>query len=421
MTGRADERSAGVLRAAGRDAQARRLVEVLRRQGPLSQAALARRIGLSPATVSNLVRTLRSRGLADIEPLNGRESLVSLVENEGIVVSVQVTARSLRAALFDFGGAARHDLVVRFDADHVGGSPDLVVRLVHKLLADAGLEIEDLVGVAVGLQAPIARATGMITPWARNQLPGWQGFAVEADLQRHFDVPVLGDNDANFAALAEWTWGVGRGCADFLCVLCSAGIGGGFVLDGRIHRGSDGLAGEVGHLVTDPSGPVCFCGSRGCLAMFASERSILRALGASGAPQLSLREVIDSARQGDAACQAVLWEAGHHLGRAIASAAKLVAPGVIAVGGILSEAGPLLFDSVNSSVEINTLRAVSPGIRIEQADLAQDAVLFGGVAAVLDRLGRSGISTVADWMHQPATLASVDVSAAPRKRVKSAR
>lgn len=355
--------------------------------------------------------------MADVRPLNGRESLVALVENEGIVASMQVAARSVRAALFDFGRAVRHDVVVRFDDEHVGGNPELVVRLVRTLLADAHLEVDDLAGVAVGMQAPIARATGMITPWARNQLPGWQGIAVEADLQRHFAVPVVGENDANLAALAEWTWGVGRGCDDFLCVLCSAGIGGGFVLEGRIYRGSDGLAGEVGHLVADPNGPVCFCGSRGCLTMFASERSVLLALAASGAPQRSLREVVDAAEQGDAACQAVVWETGRYLGRAIANAAKLMSPGVIAVGGTLSEAGPLLFDSVNSSVEINSLRVVSPDIRIEQADIAQDAVLFGGVAAVLDRLGRSGISTIPGWMHRP----SVELSVVPERGAKSAR
>lgn len=154
-------------------------------------------------------------------------------------------------------------------------------------------------------------------------------------------------------------------------------------------------------MVLDAAGPVCFCGSRGCLTTFTSERSILAAL-ESGGPRGSLREVIDSARAGDPAARRVLYEAGRHLGHAFANTAKIMSPSVIAVGGELGGAGALVFDGLSSSVEMNSLRAVSPSIRVRAAELGDDATVFGGVAAVLNRLGQ-GLSVLPEWMTDRTT------------------
>jgi predicted NBD/HSP70 family sugar kinase len=377
----------------------------LRLNGPSSQAALARWTQLSPATVNSIVKTLRQQGVAETRPVNGRESLVALVPSHGAVVAVQVNVASLRVALFDFAAQARYDTARTFtvDTEKGGGDAGLVVETVRALTAQAGLRMEDLAGVAVGMQAPLARATGAVTSWARLQLPAWRDVAVAETLQEALGAPVYAENDANLAALAEWTWGAGQGAADFLYVMCSAGIGGGLVIDGRIYRGGDGLAGEIGHLVLQPDGPVCFCGSRGCLTAFVSERSILLALKESGHTLTSLRQVIDHARHGDPACRRVLYEAGRHLGRAFANTAKLMAPSVVAIGGVLREAGPLLFDSLVSSVEIQSLKAVSPSIRFLPAVLGEDAVLFGGLAVVLAETGR-GASTLPAWTRLPQTI-----------------
>lgn len=386
-------------RSAGRRANVRRIVDALRAEGPLSQAALARLMDVSPATVGGLIRDLRTQGVVELRPLNGRESLVALIEPDAAAVSVEVTSRRARVALFDFRNRCRHDKTVEFTDQHGnGGNPDLVADLVRAIVGKAELTLDALAGVAVGIQSPVAPETGTIAAWAHNHLAAWLQIPVEETLVSKLGVAVVVENNANLAALAEWTWGVGRGSRDFLYVMCAAGVGGGFILDGKIYHGNAGLAGEIGHLVLEPNGPVCFCGSRGCLTTYASERSILLALEMSGAPQRSIREVIDSARAGDPATRAVLWEAGHYLGRAVFSVTKVIAPSVIAVGGVLSEAGPLLFDSLNSSVEVNSLRAVASTSRIEPAQIVNDGTLLGGIAALLHRDGR-GLSSLPDWAH----------------------
>jgi predicted NBD/HSP70 family sugar kinase len=395
------ETSNGAPRSSSRRTNSRRIVDVLRIKGPLSQAALARAMGLSPATVSGLIRDLRSQGIAELRPLNGRESLVALAEPDTAAVSVEVTSRTTRIALFDFRNRQRHDETVEHTNHHSnGGDPNLVADLVRTVVNKAEMSLNTLAGVAVGIQSPVAPETGTIAAWAHNHLAAWLGIPVKETLSNKIGVPVVVENNANLAALAEWTWGVGRGSPDFLYLMCAAGVGGGFILDGKIYHGNAGLAGEIGHLVLEPNGPVCFCGSRGCLTTYASERSILLALEVSGSPHHSIREVIDSARAGDPATRAVLWEAGRYLGRAVFSVAKVIAPSVIAVGGVLSEAGPLLFDSLNSSVEINSLRAVASTSRIEPAEIINDGTLLGGLATILETDGR-GLSTLPDWTHTP--------------------
>lgn len=368
---------------------------MLRADGPSSQAAIARRLGVSPATVSSVVRDLRADGLLDLRRLNGRESLVALAEPRTAVVAAEVNAQGVRVVLFDFTRHARHERSV--DPTSADG-PRMLVELIRTVTDSAGLELADLAGVGVAIQSPVEPVTGTIASWAHHHLAGWLELPIAQAMQDELGVTVIVENDANLAALAEWTWGAGRGVEDFLYLMCASGVGGGFILNGRIYRGNAGLAGEIGHLVIEPSGPVCFCGSRGCVTTYVSERSILLALEESGARAQSLAEVIAAARAGDPATRAVLWEVGRHLGRAVFSATKIIAPSVIAVGGALSQAGPLIFDSLNSSVEVNSLRAVASTSRVRPAELDADATVLGAVAVVLEGIGR-GISELPDWMR----------------------
>ncbi|MGI5461120.1 winged helix-turn-helix transcriptional regulator [Streptomyces sp. CA-249302] len=149
--GRASKTSSGV-----RQGNTRRVLEALRLHGPSSQAALARWTQLSAATVNSIVKTLRQQGVAEIRPLNGRESLVALVAGRGAIVAVQVNVTSLRAALFDFTAQVRYDAELTFGqgAEEGGGDAGLVADTVRSLTTQAGLHMEDLAGVAVGMQAP---------------------------------------------------------------------------------------------------------------------------------------------------------------------------------------------------------------------------------------------------------------------------
>ncbi|WP_322047475.1 ROK family transcriptional regulator [Paraburkholderia sp. J67] len=372
------------------------VIDLLRTSGPQSQAAIARRTELSPAAINKIVQVLKDEGVVEIQWINGREALVELVPKRGTIVSVNVGPQAVSGAIFAFGANRRIDLEIT-DPARIGG-PDPVVTLVRELAARAGVAVGDLAGVSVAIQAPIDRANGgIIAPWAALRLPRWKDVPIATMLGEALGVPVAVDNDANLGALAEWTWGAGRRSDCFLYVACSVGIGGGLVVDGKLHRGANGMAFEIGHVVLDSTGPVCFCGSRGCLSTVASERSILLALQGSESQKDSLAEVIAAAQTGDPICARVLYEAGRQLGRALANMAKILAPSVIAVGGTLATAGELVFGGIQTAIEENNVPAFSSSVQLRPAQLGGDATLLGGLATVMGDLGQ-GLSELPSWM-----------------------
>ncbi|WP_336749699.1 ROK family transcriptional regulator [Pantoea vagans] len=375
------------------------VLDLLRNEGPTSQASIARKTGLSPATVNNVIQLLRKEGVADFEWINGREALVSLISTKGVMMSVMVSADFIHGAVFNFEKQERHDLLTNPDElPEQQNTPESLAAFIKKLAGLAKISVSALAGVSISIQAPVDKKTGTIAVWSAGRLPGWKDVPIQERLESLLNVKVHVDNDANLATYAEWTWGAGRGVDCFLYLSCSRQIGSGLIIDGKVHNGSNGMAGELGHLVIDKAGPVCFCGSRGCMTTLISERAILRILDGSENAKSSLAEVIASANNGDAACQRVLYEAGHNIGQALANTAKIVAPGIIAVGGELGRAWHFIKDSLRVATEENNLDNVSPGIQFVPGGLIKDAVLLGGIASLLSQSGQ-GISELPDWMN----------------------
>lgn len=370
-----------------RSANTAAVIEVLRASGPCSQAAIARATGLAPATVSSIVHELREAGAAEIRAVNGRQSEVSLVITDGLVISVEIADGWIRGAVFAPADKVRRDRSV------AESHPRALVGLVQELLADAPAD-RTLVGVALSIQSPLEHCTATIPVWVTGRIPQWRDVRIGEGLPIADDVPVVVDNDANLAALAEWLWGSGRGEGNFLYLRSAEGVGGGLVVDGAIFHGSNGQAGVLGHMVVDPSGAVCYCGSRGCLTTKVSETAIRAALPQSRS-SWSLREIIAAAEQGDPACRRVLAEAGRSLGRAVANTARVVAPSAIAIGGVLG-ASPVVQAAINSSPEVTNLAVVSPQTSLVPARLGEEAAVLGGLAVVLDRVG-AGMSQLPDW------------------------
>ena len=163
----------------------------------------------------------------------------------------------------------------------------------------------------------------------------------------------------------------------------SSGVGAGIIVDGRPYRGHRGTAGEVGHVVVDPQGPICRCGNRGCLETLASGPALLRLVGASRDEELTVKQMIELARAGDAGCRRAIADAGQVVGGVVAGLVNLFSPEMVVIGGDLGEAGDLLLDPLREAVRRDALPAAATDLKVVAGELGERANLLGALALVL--------------------------------------
>lgn len=182
-----------------------------------------------------------------------------------------------------------------------------------------------LAGVAIGAPGPIDTRRGvLVNP---PNLPGWQNAPLVELLSRSMGCPAHLENDANLAGLGEFHQGAGRGSRNMAYITWSTGIGGGLIIDGELYSGSHGTAGEIGHMVVNPDGPVDGCGQRGCLEVYAGGRQMQKRTGESAV------EIFDAAAQGDREALEIVREASRYMGVALVNLTNLFDPDLIVVGG----------------------------------------------------------------------------------------
>lgn len=246
-----------------------------------------------------------------------------------------------------------------------------------------------LAAIGVSFGGPVDATTGTVR--LSHHVPGWEDTPLRDQLQAEFGIPAAVDNDANVAALGEWRFGAGQGCNSLLYVTVSTGIGGGWVLGGRIYSGADGMAGEIGHVVVRPGGVECVCGKRGCLeaeacgpAIAAKTQRRLEAGEASmvftsgDRDSVTGEAVARAAQKGDALAQEVMDDAARMLGTGLGGAINLMNPQRVVLGGGVTKSGERYWRIVRETARAHAL----PQMRVDivPAALGDDAPLWGAVA-----------------------------------------
>jgi predicted NBD/HSP70 family sugar kinase len=205
------------------------------------------------------------------------------------------------------------------------------------------------------------------------------------------------DNDANLGALGELTYGAGVGARDLVYVKVASGVGAGLIFGGRLHRGSTGIAGELGHVMVVPEGEVCMCGNRGCLETVAAAPALLKLLGRSRDEELSTETMLALAAEGDPGARRVLADAGRAIGRALADLCNCINPERVVVGGELGAAATPLLEGIRESIQRWALPATAEATAVVPGVLGPRAELLGSLAQVIsDTTGLSSAMLVAD-------------------------
>ena len=275
---------------------------------------------------------------------------------------------------------------------------EAVVRRIDDTVVRAGREPLSAVGVGV---PGLVTVDGVLR--TAPNLPGVTDLAVRAELEDRLDVPVVVDNDANCAGWAEANLGAGAGADQAVLVTLGTGIGGALVVDGVLVHGAVGFAGEPGHMVVDPAGPVCPCGRRGCWERFASGSGLehlarQRIEGGGGAAILERaggdpaeirgEHVTGAARAGDGEAVAVLEDFAGWIALGLANLVNLLDPSVLIIGGGVADEADLLLEPVRRAFAAEVLGvAARPGLRVEVAALGSHAGALGAALLATAAVG----------------------------------
>ena len=351
--------------------------------------------GLSRSTISTIVGDLLEAGLAgerDGQPSGeshaGRPPvMVALNRSAGLAVGLDFGHRHLRVAVSDLSHTVLAETWCEMDVDHSADQGlDTAAEFVERVLDEAGAERERVIGVGMGLPAPIDRATGSVQ--ASSILPGWVGVDAAAEAGSRLGLPVEVENDANLGALAELVWGAAKGRSEVAYIKVSTGIGAGLISGGRLHHGVGGTAGEIGHTVVAEGGPVCRCGNRGCLETLASSRAIASLLSTSRGEEIGSRRLLGLCDEGDPATRRLLGDAGRAIGMAVANLCNIINPECVIVGGDLSAAGEVLLAPLRDVVRRNAIPSAVGELEIVAGVLGERAEMLGALALVLHESDR---------------------------------
>ncbi|WP_030676141.1 ROK family transcriptional regulator [Streptomyces cellulosae] len=307
-------------------------------QGPLTRLEVARRAGLSAAAVTKAVRPLIEAGYlvedadAQAPPALGRPAnLVRVDGGRALFVGIKVTGDEIIGVLTDLCcriSVARHTALTSRDLTAVLAA---VADVVQELRIEADGFGAPVLGVGIAVSGDVDRGEGTVrySPFLE-----WHDVPLAELAGITTGLPVTVDNDVRALTVAEQWFGAGAGLSDFAVVTVGAGIGCGLVVHGRVVAGAHGVAGEIGHVTVDPSGPRCHCGNRGCVEAIAADAAILRRIReATGVEVADTTEAVRLAHSGVAAAREAYARAGEAIGRGIATVANLLGPERVIISG----------------------------------------------------------------------------------------
>jgi glucokinase-like ROK family protein len=372
------------------------LLRLLRDQGAVSRAELADRLEMP-----------RPRLLAELDRLvnAGYVAEAGLAASRGGRRSTLVELNpALRFAAVDLGASSidvevvngRLEPVAAYsEVSDIRSGPKVVLQRVNELLHKAKVDgaYERLDAVGIGVPGPVSFRDGV--PVSPPIMPGWDRFPVRELLTREHGCPAVVDNDVNIMAIGERHGGVAHSVDDFLFIKIGTGIGCGIYLAGEVYRGTDGCAGDIGHIQVDSHGPMCSCGNVGCLeALFsgaAMAKDAMVAARSGASPALAERlaasgvvtalDVAEGAVEGDVTCIRLIRDGGRRVGGVLAGLVSFANPSMIVIGGGLAQLGHILLAEIRSVVYRRSLPLATGNLPVVLSELGPRAGVTG--AAVL--------------------------------------
>ncbi len=368
------------------------LFQLLRDGGGRTRAELAEITGLARSTIAARVDALLASGLVapagEARSSGGRPpSRFAFDPHCRVVLAADLGATHATLAVTDLGAESIGGAT---EALRIADGPEKVLDHLwdvwSAILKSAGRDPADVAGIGIGVPGPVEFATGR--PTNPPIMPGWDGFDIPSYVRSNVDAPVFVDNDVNLMALGEYD----EGWPDeghLLFVKIATGIGAGIVSDGRLNRGAQGSAGDLGHVQSlsasgdSRSAALCTCGNTGCLEAVAAGPAIAAKLRDQKVSADSTADVVELVRCGNPLALKAVRQAGRDIGAVLATCVNLLNPSVIVIGGPIAEAGEHLLAGVREVVYHRSPPLATQHLRISRSHTGPRAGVRGASAMVI--------------------------------------
>lgn len=382
------------------------ILDIVRKNKHISRAEIARASKLNPSTVSNLTGELIEMGfLKEVgvgTSQRGRKPMHLILNPDGpCVIGMEVIEDRIVALMVNTEAKIMARVKTNIDATEIG-KPVIkkIIGTIDEVIKKSGKTKSEVKAIGMGITGLIDAETG-IAKFSPNI--NWKDIPIKKLVEEEFGIKTFVDNDGKTTALGEYRFGSGKGTQNLVYISIGQGLGSGIIIDGRIYRGANWMAGEIGHIVVDLNGPRCRCGNRGCLETFTSERvmvshaiaaikqgrkTLIAQLAGNEVDKITSKIIFQAADKKDELARDIIEEAGEYLGVAIANVINSFDPGVIILGGESAQ-----FDNFNLMLEPARKTAVKHtfGGRMRKpkvliTELGDDSPAIGAATLAMEKL-----------------------------------
>lgn len=379
----------------------RSVIDMIRTEGPINKAEIARVTDLSIPTVMKLTDEFLKNGLirlAGKRESNGgkRPELLELVPNAFYIIGVDVGRNMLKALVMNLDGT-----IISKKMSNTGNdtSPEVIIDrlicLIDETITDSHIAKEKILGMGIGMPGLLDVENGIVLFSPDFH---WENVKLTEPIKQHFSMNICMENSNRAQAMGEKWFGVGLNSEYFICVNLGHGIGSAIVEGGEFYRGSCGSSGELGHITLEKNGPQCDCGNYGCLEVLASgnaiagkakkeiasaKSSIMLDLANGHIDAVDAKIVFDAAKNGDQLAKSIVDEAIEYIGIGLASYINLLDPDLIILAGGVVNSGDILISGIKKIIKERQMKYAGRKVKIRVAKLGADATAIGAASLIL--------------------------------------
>ncbi|MCL4385746.1 MAG: ROK family transcriptional regulator [Actinobacteria bacterium] len=383
-----------------------KILDLIRNKGMITKQEIAKELGINITTVSELINQFYNKYNVIKETGNGNSSggrkpkLYSINNELGYIIGIDVGGTNTRGILTDLAGNIIRYIKIKTKASE---GKEAVLAKIFSLTSDlislSDIPKEKFFGIGMSISGIINSFEG-ISIFCPN-IPGWENLPIKKIMEEKFKIPVCIDDSVRCAAVAEKRFGIAKDHDNFIFISIGKGIGMGAFIDGKIYRGSMGLAGELGHITVSEDGPLCNCGNKGCLEAIASGPGILRRAREGiengivtsiskeinkNFENLSVEIISKAANEGDKFAYYLINRTGEYIGIAIAAALNLFGCDLVVLWGGILECGDIILDAIKRTVKMRALEFISKRVRIEKTAIGDNIAALGAAQTFIDKL-----------------------------------